>query len=214
MVHGLPAVNSCKSGFAAAAQWPIIASNELKSILHSEVSLETDIARAILLAFACTSLAAFSNLAQAQKLDVGFGVSTITAPSASFSDGFETAPSLSGGAYPGFSFDGIFWHHLGIGTEIFWRASQSDNYLGSGFNYRPLYYAFNAVYSPKLAKHTYLELVAGMGAMSTRFYSGTVCGPYSCSNYQSFNHFMEASARASSFMSKAVSSSAPRRGFI
>jgi Outer membrane protein beta-barrel domain len=152
--------------------------------------LKQTLRTAILLTLACTALGVLSNLAQAQKLDVAFGVSTVTAPSATFSSGVETAPSLSGGAYPGFSFDGIFWHHLGIGTEIFWRASQSDNYLGSGFNYRPLYYAFNAVYTPKLAKHTYLELVAGMGAMSTRIYSGTVCGPYSCSNYQSFNHFM------------------------
>ncbi len=144
---------------------------------------------AILLSFACVSVAALSNLAQAQKLDLAFGVSTLTAPSASFTQGVETAPSLTGGAYPGFSGDVIFWHHLGIGGEVFWRASQSNNYLGYGFNYRPLFYDFNAVYSPKLASHTYLELVAGIGAMSTRFYTGTTCGPYSCSNYQSSNHF-------------------------
>ncbi len=144
---------------------------------------------AILSAFACAALAAFSNLAQAQKVDLAFGVSTVTAPSANFTESVETAPSLTGGAYPGFSGDVIFWHHLGIGGEVFWRASQSSNYLGSGYNYRPLFYNFNAVYSPKLASHTYLELVAGMGALSTRFYTGTSCGPYSCSNYQSSNHF-------------------------
>ncbi len=140
---------------------------------------------AILLTFACAALAAFSNFAQAQKVDLAFGVSTLTAPSAN-----STGPSLTGGAYPGFSGDVIFWHHLGIGSEVYWRASQSDNYLGSGFNYRPLFYDFNAVYSPKLASHTYLELVGGIGALSTRFYTGNSCGPYSCSNYQSSDHFM------------------------
>ena len=77
---------------------------------------------------------------------------------------------------------------LGIGAEIFWKASQAD-YAGQGFNYRPLFYDVNAVYSPKLASHAYLELVGGVGALSTRFYTGTTCGIYSCSNYQSSNHF-------------------------
>jgi len=144
----------------------------------------------ILLSLVCGSVAAFSNFAQAQKIDVAFGVSTLTAPSAIFSGGAETAPSLSGGAYPGFSGDFLFWHHVGIGTEVYWRASQSSDYLGSGYNYRPLLYDFNAVYSPKLASHTYLELSTGIGALSTRFYTGTICGPYSCTNYQSANHFM------------------------
>ena len=139
---------------------------------------------AVLLTFACAALAAFSNSAQAQKVDLAFGVSTLSAPSANL-----TGPSLTGGAYPGFSGDVLFWHHVGIGGEVYWRASQSDNYLGSGFNYRPLFYDFNAVYSPKLASHTYLELVGGIGALSTRFYTGTSCGPYNCTNYQSSNHF-------------------------
>jgi len=140
---------------------------------------------AVLLAFACAVLAAFSNFAHAQKVDLAFGVSTLSAPSAN-----ATGPSLAGGAYPGFSGDVLFFHHVGVGGEVYWRASQSDNYLGSGFNYRPLFYDVDAVYSPKLASHTYLELAAGIGALSTRFYTGTSCGPYSCSNYQSSNHFM------------------------
>ena len=145
---------------------------------------------ATLLAFACAALAALSNFAQAQKVDLAFGVSTMTAPSANFTEGVETAPSLTGGAFPGFSGDLLFFHHVGFGGEVYWRASQSSNYLGSGFNYRPLFYDFGAVYSPKLASHTYLELVGGIGALSTRFYTGTNCGPYSCTNYQSSNHFM------------------------
>ena len=140
---------------------------------------------AVLSMFAGAALTAFSNLAQAQKVDLAFGVSALSAPSAN-----ATGPSLAGGAYPGFSGDVLFFHHVGVGGEVYWRASQSDNYLGSGFNYRPLFYDVDAVYSPKLASHTYLELAAGIGALSTRFYTGTTCGPYSCSNYQSSNHFM------------------------
>ncbi len=147
---------------------------------------------AVLLTFASTAMAAFSNVAQAQKVDIAFGISSVDAPGASsvsLSDTSHSPVSLTGGTYPGFSGDVIFWHHLGIGSEIYWRASQSDNYLGSGFNYRPLFYDVNAVYSPRLASPTYLELVGGIGALSTRFYTGTSCGPYSCTNYQSSNHF-------------------------
>jgi hypothetical protein len=144
---------------------------------------------AVLLSFTCAAVAAFSNFAQAQKIDIAFGVSTLDAPGASQANGVDHQPvSLTGGAYPGFSGDVLFWHNLGIGGEIYWKASQAD-YAGQGFNYRPIFYDFNAVYSPKLASHAYLELVGGIGALSTRFYTGTTCGIYTCSNYQSSNHF-------------------------
>lgn len=142
---------------------------------------------AIVISFACA--AAFSNLAQAQKLDFAFGVSTIAAPPASQADSNHSPVSLTGGTYPGFSGDVLFFHNLGIGGEIYWRGSQATNYAGQGFNYRPVIWNINAVYSPKLASHTYLELVGGIGALSTRFYTGTTCGIYTCSNYQSSNHF-------------------------
>ncbi len=146
---------------------------------------------AILLTFACGAVATLSNSAQAQKIDIAFGVSTIDAPGASSVSPTDTthAPvSLTGGTYPGFSGDVLFFHNLGIGGEIYWKASQAD-YAGQGFNYRPIFYDINAVYAPKLASHTYLELVGGIGALSTRFYTGTTCGIYTCSNYQSSNHF-------------------------
>ena len=144
---------------------------------------------AILLSFACAALTALSNFALAQKIDIAFGLSTVDAPGASQANGVDHQPvSLTGGTYPGFSGDVLFWHNLGLGGEIYWKASQAD-YAGQGFNYRPIFYDINAVYSPKLASHAYLELVGGIGALSTRFYTGTTCGIYSCSNYQSSNHF-------------------------
>jgi Outer membrane protein beta-barrel domain len=150
--------------------------------------LKQTIRIAMFFAFALASLAATSNFAQAQKVDLAFGISTIDAPGASTADISHSPVSLTGGTYPGFSGDVLFFHHLGVGAEIYWKASQSD-YANQGFNYRPVFYDINAVYSPKLANHTYLELVGGIGALSTRFYTGTSCGIYSCSNYQSSNHF-------------------------
>jgi hypothetical protein len=137
---------------------------------------------AILLSITCAAVAAFSNLAQAQKIDVGFGVSTVLAPSASSCSGNCQIPqSLGGGAFPGFSGDVLFWHNLGVGAEAFWRGSQGSGAYADeqGVNYRPVFYNFNGVYSPKLASHAYLELVAGVGAMSTRLYAceeGNSCG--------------------------------------
>jgi hypothetical protein len=139
---------------------------------------------AILLSLVCTALAAFSNFAQAQKVDVAFGVSTVEAPSAN-----STGPSLAGGTYPGFSGDVLFWHNFGLGAEVYWRATQS-NYPGfPPTPYRPLYLDFNGVYAPKLASHTWLELVAGIGAIDTRIYCSQ-CGNGYNSNYNTDKHFM------------------------
>jgi hypothetical protein len=134
---------------------------------------------AILLSFACAGLAAFSNFAQAQKIDIAFGVSTTLAPGASSCSGnCQINQSLTGGAYPGVSGDVLFWHNLGVGAEVFWRASQGGGAYQNelGVNYRPIFYNFNAVYSPKLASHAYLELVGGVGALSTHLYECNDCG--------------------------------------
>jgi hypothetical protein len=144
------------------------------------------------LSFACALLAMVSNVAQAQKVDLAFGVSTIEAPGPgnyTVSDTSHQPVSLSGGAYPGLSGDVLFLHNFGIGAEIFWRASQASTYAGIPVGYRPVLWNVNAVYSPKIFSHANLELVGGIGALSTRFYTGTTCGSYSCSNYQSSNHF-------------------------
>ncbi len=139
----------------------------------------------ILFAFACAALAAFSNFAQAQKVDFAFGVSTVQAPAAN-----SQGPSLTGGAYPGFSGDVLFWHNFGIGGEIYWRASQANfNSIFGNIPYRPLFLDFDGVYAPKLASHTYLELSAGIGAIDTRQYCNQ-CGNGYNTNYTSDKHFM------------------------
>jgi len=145
---------------------------------------------AILLSFACAALAAFSNSSNAQKIDLAFGVSTVTAPSASSADSSHSPVSLTGGTYPGVSGDVLFWHNLGIGAEIYWKASRSVYpALPTDVPYRPLFLDFNAVYSPKLASHTYLELLGGIGALDTRFYCQQ-CGNGFNTNFSSDKHFM------------------------
>jgi hypothetical protein len=144
---------------------------------------------AIFLTFACAAVAAFSNFARAQKIDVAFGVSTVDAPGASAASGNHQPVSLTGGTYPGFSGDVLFFHNLGIGGEIYWKANQG-NYGGSGGQpFRPIFFDFNAVYAPKLASHTYLELLGGIGALDTRFYGVQTCTNI-CTNYASDKHFM------------------------
>ncbi len=140
---------------------------------------------ALFLSFACAALAGFSNFAQAQKVDLAFGVSTVEAPSAN-----SQGPSLAGGTYPGFSGDVIFWHNFGIGGEIYWRATQSNfESIFGNIPYRPLFLDFDGVYSPKLASHTWLELSAGIGALDTRQYCNE-CGNGYNTNYTSDKHFM------------------------
>jgi len=138
---------------------------------------------AILMLFICASMAMLSNIAQAQRIDFGFGVSTVEAPAAN-----STGPSLKGGAYTGFSGDVLFWHNFGLGAEIYWRATQSIYPSIPSVPYRPLFLDFNGVYSPKLASHAYLELSAGIGAVDTRIYCAE-CGNY-YTNYSSDKHFM------------------------
>jgi hypothetical protein len=125
----------------------------------------------------------------AQQFDVGFGVGTLTAPSASSASGSHQAVSLTGGAYPVFSADILLKQRFGISGELAWRASQN---LYAGFApYRPLFYDFNGIYAPKLGKHAAAELSGGIGWESLRFYQGfTSCGAFSCTDFVSSNHFM------------------------
>src|ERR1700686_5734511 len=110
---------------------------------------------------ASAALVAFSNFAQAQKIDVAFGVSTLPAPSASSADSSHAPVSLTGGTYPGFSGNVLFWHNLGIGGEIYWKANQGKYGGDPTLPFRPILLDVNAVYSPKLANHNNYLMVAG-----------------------------------------------------
>lgn len=120
-----------------------------------------------------------------QQIDAAFGMSTVMAPSST-----ANSQSVGGGAFPVFSGDVLIKRNLGVEGEVAWRATQ--NLYGGYQPFRPIFYAVNGIYAPNLGPHFQLELLGGIGAESSRFYSQTyTCDFYSCSNYVSSNHFME-----------------------
>ena len=125
------------------------------------------------------------------QVDATFGVGTLLAPTSSFNvNPVNHSPqSLTGGTYLSFSGDALFWRHLGAQGEVAWRASQGL-YLGTQ-PYRPILYDFNVIYAPPLGRHAQLEMLAGIGGLSTRFYTPIFfCNFYGCTNYVSSNHFL------------------------
>ncbi len=104
--------------------------------------------------------------------------------------GFIYAPSIGGGTYLSLNGDIIPWKNFGVGGEVSWRASE-NLYLGYQ-PYRPIFFSGNFVYAPKLGKHLGMDLIAGMGAESVRFYNNFYTCNYvsGCTNYTSSNHFM------------------------
>ena len=139
---------------------------------------------------ACGVLLALCSLASAQaQIDVAFGMNTVTAPSANEASGNHTPQSLTGGAYPSFSVDVLFFKNIGVQGEFAWKASRGI--WQDVQPYRPMFYDFNAIFVPKIADRTYLELLAGIGSEATRFYQPfQVCDFNTCQNFVTINHFM------------------------
>lgn len=132
--------------------------------------------------------------AQAQEFDAALGFGTVKSPAAS-NNSNGNFPTLSGGLYPSFSGIVLLKRHIGFGGNVAWRASRAI-YGGSSGNfgfvqpYRPIFYDFNAVYGGRFAKMFGGDVMAGIGGEDLRFYTPfTTCGNFSCSNYQSSNHF-------------------------
>jgi hypothetical protein len=143
--------------------------------------------------FVFCALFLFQANARAQQIDVAFGINTLTAPSASSASGDHFPQSLTGGFYPTLGGDVLFWHHLGVGGEVSWRASRS--YFGglADLPYRPIFFDFNAVYAPPVNHWVQPEFQAGIGAEDVRFYQSTyIYNPYtgSYTNYYSSKHFL------------------------
>ena len=127
--------------------------------------------------------------AHGQQISAAFGVSTVTAPSASSASGNYSQQSLTGGAYPSFSAGVMLKRNFGINGEISWRASQA---VYQGFQpFRPIFYDFNGVFAPRVSKNAVAELMAGIGAETSHFYQPYYsCGFAGCTNYTSSNHFL------------------------
>ena len=142
------------------------------------------------LTFAAVAVVFFLSGASAfaQTLDVGFGVSGLSSGAPTTSNGL-LFPSDRGGLYPGFSADFLLHHRFGVEGELFWRASQ--NLYGGYQPYRPVFYAFNAIWAPQLTKNLTAEVMGGIGGEDLRFYGIQNYNPLSgFTNYTSSNHFM------------------------
>jgi hypothetical protein len=137
------------------------------------------------------SLFAVVTSARAQQIDAALALGTVSSSASTISSsGF--AQGLRGGTFLGFNGDAIFYKkYLGMGGEVFWRTSQTP--YGGQIPYRPLFYDFNAIYARRFTKFVGVEALAGIGALSARFYqnSYTNCDIYgNCTNYTSSTHFM------------------------
>jgi hypothetical protein len=155
-----------------------------------EVRLKQTRLFAIRLAILAAVFSSLCGFAPAQQqIDVAFGMNTLTAPPASEATGNHTPQSLTGGAYPSFSADVLIFKNIGFQGEFAWKASRGV--WQDVQPYRPMFYDFNAIYVPKLADRTYLELLAGLGSEATRFYQPfQICDFNTCKNFVTINHFM------------------------
>lgn len=128
----------------------------------------------------CLFLAQF---ASAQQVDVFMGGGTLESPSASNGSN----PSISGGTYLNIGGDVLPVKHFGFNIETAWLATQGV--YETGLNYRPILTDFNFLYQPHIGKRIGLDLMAGIGAADTRFYTpGASYAGYA--NYSSTDHFM------------------------
>ena len=131
----------------------------------------------------------FAVSAWAQQVDIALADGTISAPGPS-GTGISAFPSMRGGNYFGFNGDVLFMGPIGVEAEVNWRTSQGS--YGGVVPYRPIFYDFNAIYSKTLNHRFGAEVMGGIGAASTRFYTGSYnCDYYgNCTNYVSTNHFL------------------------
>ena len=145
--------------------------------------------RKLTLIAALCSLFMIGNLAYAQGGDLALGFGSLLSTSSANASGNYAPQSMGGGLYPTFSVDFLLHHRLGVSGEISWRGGRN---LYEGYEpFRPIFYDINGIYAPRLSKHLGFEVMAGIGAASTRFYSGSyTCNFISCTDYNSTNHFM------------------------
>jgi hypothetical protein len=149
--------------------------------------------RKLSLAIATLCLLVFvaAGAAHAQQVDLAFGYGTVSGNPASDGDGGidHQNQTISGGGYPAFSGDFLFYKNFGVGAEVAWRAHENVDIFFQP--YRPILYDFGAVYGPPLGKRAQLDLQGGIGFESLRFYQPFFqCTTFGCTNYTSSNHFL------------------------
>jgi hypothetical protein len=140
---------------------------------------------------ACTVLL-FATLAFGQeKIDLAVGGGTLFSTT-------NNAPSLAylplperSGTYPALSVNALIKNHYGLNVEASWRDKKGDYYNYE--SYRPIFGDVNALYQHHMARKTGIDLLAGIGFDSNRFYLPGVisCGSPSGPCFTSATHFTE-----------------------
>ena len=143
----------------------------------------------LLMLCACSLLTA---TAYGQQVDAAFGFNGVHATSAANASSNYSPQSIGGGLTPSVSADVLLWRNFGASTEFSWRGGralyQPDLY-GSTLPFRPIFYDFNGIWAPPIAKNITAELMAGIGLENTRFYVAQSCG-VGCQNFATTNHFL------------------------
>ena len=147
----------------------------------------------------CVSIGLFigAQLSMAQSFNVYAGVGTAMDSSSNqqidtFGTGNPfTTPKL-GGAFPDLGASVMFTKHFGVGTDVSWKATKAAY---AGLLERPLFYNFDAIWTPVSTKHFEPEIRAGLGGMRLGYsYSQTGCDPFggcttSTEPVENSNHF-------------------------
>lgn len=141
---------------------------------------------AVVFSFVC-----IASLASAQQGDAYFGFGTLTSPGAPACNIAFLCPE-KGGLYPNVGGDVIFHRRIGFGADVSWKGGQGAYGASGGQPFRPILVDFNGVYQPRLSKKAGLDLSAGIGFQSTRFYGyqPTTGCVYFGACYTSSNHFL------------------------
>ena len=126
--------------------------------------------------------------ASAQQGDAMFGGGTIMS-SGTCDPTIGICPE-KGGFYPSVSADVVFRKRVGFQFETAWRASQAAYGGTGGQPFRPILTDFNALYQPRISKKVGLDLMAGVGWQSTRFYLPFCTNGFTCNNFVSSHHFL------------------------
>ena len=141
------------------------------------------------IASACTVFL-FATLAHTQQVDIAVGGGTTLAFKNTTASEALLPPQEKGGVYPSVSAGVLLKKRYGLNVETSWRDKKTtyDGYE----TYRPIFTDVNALFQPQLRKKIGLDLMAGVGVDSNRFYlPGMTCGSVAGTCYVSSDHFME-----------------------
>jgi hypothetical protein len=142
-----------------------------------KLALLTTLASSLLLA----------SFAPAQQADAMLGFGTLMSSGTATCGLTSCVAPEKGGLYTSLSGDVIFHKRVGFNFEAAWRTRQGSF---GGQPYRPILFAFNGLYQPKISKQVGADLMGGIGWQTTRFYLPFCTNGFTCNNYTSSNHFL------------------------